>query len=87
MKSLKFQHEYLVLWPECIEFLRDLLISFNEGIWSAAANDTHVVDIIKILEKEAKEGFPFFMIWGQNQCHPWAKLHMLAGKLLIEDSQ
>ncbi len=69
LKSLKFQHEYIVLRPGCIEFLRDLLSNFNVGIWSAA-NDTHVMEIIKILEKEAREEFPFFMIWGQSQCQP-----------------
>lgn len=69
MKSLKFQHEYIVLRPGCIEFLRALLSNFNVGIWSAA-NDTHVMEIIKILEKEAREDFLFFMIWGQSQCQP-----------------
>ncbi len=67
MKSLKFEHEYIVLRPGCIEFLKSLLSISNVGIWSAA-NDTHVMDIIKILEKEAGEKFPFFMIWGQSQC-------------------
>ena len=28
------------------------------------------MEIIKILEKEAREDFPFFMIWGQSQCQP-----------------
>lgn len=69
MKSLKFRHEYIVLRPGCIEFLKDLLCNFNVGIWSAAY-DTQVVDIIKILEKEAKEKLPFFMIWGQTKCQP-----------------
>lgn len=69
LKSLKFEHEYIVLRPGCIEFLKYLLSHFNVGIWSAAI-DTHVVDIIKILEKEAKEELPFFMIWGQSQCQP-----------------
>lgn len=69
MKSLKFEREYIVLRPGCIEFLKSLLRNFNVGIWSAA-NDTHVVDIIKILEKEAEEKLPFFMIWGQSQCQP-----------------
>ena len=67
IKSLKFQHEYIVLRPGCIEFLRDLLRNFNVGIWSAT-KDTHVMEIIKILEKKAKEEFPFFMIYGQIQC-------------------
>ncbi|MCO5601223.1 hypothetical protein L7F22_055342 [Adiantum nelumboides] len=67
MKSLKFEHEYIVLRPGCIEFLKSLLSISNVGIWSAA-NDTQVMQIIKILEKEAKEQFPFFMIWGQSQC-------------------
>ncbi|MCO5560574.1 hypothetical protein L7F22_014189 [Adiantum nelumboides] len=69
MKSLKFGHEHIVLRPGCIEFLKTLLSDFNVGIWSSA-NDTHVVDIIKALEKETKEKFPFFMIWGQSQCQP-----------------
>lgn len=69
MKILKFQHEYIVLRLGCIEFLRGLLSNFNVGIWSAA-NDTHVMEIIKILEKEAREYFLFFMIWGQSQCQP-----------------
>ena len=69
MKSLNFQHEYIVLRLGCIEFLRDILCSFNVGIWSAA-NDTHVMEIINILEKEAREDFLFFMIWGQSQCQP-----------------
>ncbi|MCO5550217.1 hypothetical protein L7F22_003699 [Adiantum nelumboides] len=51
----------------CIEFLKSLLSISNVGIWSAA-NDTQVMQIIKILEKEAGEQFPFFMIWGQSQC-------------------
>ncbi|MCO5584734.1 hypothetical protein L7F22_038666 [Adiantum nelumboides] len=67
MKSLKFEHEYIVLRPGCIEFLKSLLSISNVGIWSAA-NDTQVMQIIKILEKEAREQFPFFMIWGQSQC-------------------
>ncbi|MCO5562327.1 hypothetical protein L7F22_015953 [Adiantum nelumboides] len=67
MKSLKFEHEYIVLRPGCIEFLKRLLSISNVGIWSAA-NDTQVMQIIKILEKEAGEQFPFFMIWGQSQC-------------------
>ncbi|MCO5610177.1 hypothetical protein L7F22_064413 [Adiantum nelumboides] len=67
MKSLKFEHEYIVLRPGCIEFLKSLLSISNVGIWSAA-NDTQVMQIIKILEKEAGEQFPFFMIWGQSQC-------------------
>ncbi|MCO5561652.1 hypothetical protein L7F22_015273 [Adiantum nelumboides] len=67
MKSLKFEHEYIVLRPVCIEFLKSLLSISNVGIWSVA-NDTHVMQIIKILEKEAREQFPFFMIWGQSQC-------------------
>ena len=29
--------------------------------------------IIKILEREAKEEFPFFMIWGLIQCQPCAQ--------------
>ena len=69
MKSLKLGHEYIVLRPGCIEFLKTLLSISNVGIWSAA-NDTHVVEIIKLLEKEAREKFPFFMIWGQSQCQP-----------------
>ena len=28
------------------------------------------MEIIKILEKEAREDFLFFMIWGQSQCQP-----------------
>ncbi|MCO5588735.1 hypothetical protein L7F22_042694 [Adiantum nelumboides] len=68
MKSLKFEHEYIVLRSGCIEFLKSLLSISNVGIWSAA-NDTQVMQIIKILEKEAGEQFPFFMIWGQSQCH------------------
>ncbi|MCO5614754.1 hypothetical protein L7F22_069038 [Adiantum nelumboides] len=67
MKSLKFEHEYIVLRPGCIEFLKSLLSISNVGIWSAT-NDTQVMQIIKILEKEAGEQFPFFMIWGQSQC-------------------
>ncbi|MCO5564178.1 hypothetical protein L7F22_017835 [Adiantum nelumboides] len=67
MKSLKFEHEYIVLRPWCIEFLKNLLSISNVGIWSTA-NDTQVMQIIKILEKEAGEQFPFFMIWGQSQC-------------------
>ncbi|MCO5552122.1 hypothetical protein L7F22_005632 [Adiantum nelumboides] len=67
MKSLKFEHEYIVLRPGCIEFLESLLSISNVGIWSAA-NDTQVMQIFKILEKEAGEQFPFFMIWGQSQC-------------------
>ncbi|MCO5563061.1 hypothetical protein L7F22_016697 [Adiantum nelumboides] len=39
MKSLKFEHEYIVLRPWCIEFLKSLLSISNVGIWSAA-NDT-----------------------------------------------
>ena len=53
MKSLKFQHEYIVLRSGCIEFLRYLLRNFNVGIWSAT-KDTHIMEIIKIIEKEAK---------------------------------
>ena len=68
MMSLKFEHEYIVLRPRCIEYLRALLSNFNVGIWSAAANDAHVMKIIKILERKAKEEFPFFMIWVQSQC-------------------
>ncbi|MCO5553572.1 hypothetical protein L7F22_007095 [Adiantum nelumboides] len=64
MKSLKFEHE---LRPGCIEFLKSLLSISNVGIW-LAANDTQVMQIIKILEKKAREQFPFFMIWGQSQC-------------------
>ncbi|MCO5587469.1 hypothetical protein L7F22_041418 [Adiantum nelumboides] len=67
LKSLKFEHEYIVLRPGCIEFLKSLLSISNVGIWSAA-NDTLVMQIIKILEKEAGAQFPFFMIWGQSQC-------------------
>ncbi|MCO5569944.1 hypothetical protein L7F22_023658 [Adiantum nelumboides] len=67
MKSLKFEHEYIVLRVGCIEFLKSLPSISNVGIWSAA-NDTQVLQIIKILEKEAGEQFPFFMIWGQSQC-------------------
>ncbi|MCO5603473.1 hypothetical protein L7F22_057623 [Adiantum nelumboides] len=67
MKSLKFEHEYIVLRPGCIEFLKSLLSISNVGIWSTA-NDTQVMQIIKILEKEVGEQFPFFMIWGQRQC-------------------
>ncbi|MCO5554267.1 hypothetical protein L7F22_007795 [Adiantum nelumboides] len=67
MKTLKFEHEYIVLRPGCIEFLKSLLSISNVGIWSAT-NDTQVMQIIKILEKEAGEHFPFFMIWGQSQC-------------------
>ncbi|MCO5596626.1 hypothetical protein L7F22_050693 [Adiantum nelumboides] len=51
----------------CIEFLKSLLSISNVGIWSAA-NDTQVMQIIKILEKKAGEQFSFFMIWGQSQC-------------------
>ena len=54
------------------EFLKTLLSNFNVGIWSAA-NDTHVVDIIKVLEKEAREEFPFFMIWGRSNCQPFVE--------------
>ena len=59
----------MVILLGCIEFLRAPLSNFNVGIWSAA-NDTHVMEIMKILEKEAREDFPFFMIWGQSQCQP-----------------
>ncbi len=72
MKTLKLEQEYIILRPRCIEFLKTLLSISNVGIWSTA-NDTHVVDIIKTLEKEAGEKFPFFMIWGQSQCQPCAK--------------
>ncbi|MCO5591555.1 hypothetical protein L7F22_045542 [Adiantum nelumboides] len=51
----------------CIEFLKSLLSISNVGIWSAA-NNIQVMQIIKILEKEAGEQFSFFMIWGQSQC-------------------
>ncbi|MCO5581795.1 hypothetical protein L7F22_035684 [Adiantum nelumboides] len=67
LKSLKFEHEYIVLRPGCTKFLNSFLSISNVGIWSAA-NDTQVMQIIKILEKEAREQFPFFMIWGQSQC-------------------
>ncbi|MCO5610633.1 hypothetical protein L7F22_064872 [Adiantum nelumboides] len=75
MKSLKFQHEYIVLRPECIEFFKSLLSISNVGIWSAA-NDTQVMQIIKILEKEAEGQFPFFMIWGQSQCQQCVELRI-----------
>ncbi|MCO5596940.1 hypothetical protein L7F22_051011 [Adiantum nelumboides] len=42
MKSLKFEHEYIVLRPGCIEFLKSLLSISNVGIWSAP-NDTQVL--------------------------------------------
>ena len=68
MKSLKYQHEYIVLRLGCIDFLRGLLSNFNVGIWSS--NDTHVMEIVKFYEKEAREYFLLFMIWGQSQCQP-----------------
>ncbi|MCO5598289.1 hypothetical protein L7F22_052381 [Adiantum nelumboides] len=66
MKILKFEHEYSVLRLGCIEFFKSPLSISNVGIWSAAI-ETHIMQIIKILEKEVGEQFPFFMIWGQSR--------------------
>lgn len=37
------------------------------GIW-LATNDDSMIDIIKVLEKEACGKLPLFIDWGQDQC-------------------
>ncbi|MCO5580538.1 hypothetical protein L7F22_034406 [Adiantum nelumboides] len=65
-KACKEDDKKIQVFEGCNEFLKSLLSISNVGIWSTT-NDTQVMPIIKILEKEAGEQFSFFMIWGQSQ--------------------
>ncbi len=72
-RSQKFQSFHLgkhwvVLRPGCMEFLDALFARFRVGIWSTALLK-NVTAMIRCLETNAKKKYPFFMIWGQEQCH------------------
>lgn len=59
---------WVVLRPGCMEFLDALFARFQVGIWSTALLK-NVMAMIRCLETNAKKKYPFFMIWGQEQCH------------------
>ncbi|MCO5603593.1 hypothetical protein L7F22_057744 [Adiantum nelumboides] len=72
-RSQKFQsfhvgQHWVVLRPGCIEFLDALFARFRVGIWSTSLLK-NVTAMIRCLETNAKKKYPFFMIWGQEQCH------------------
>lgn len=72
-KSSKFQSfhvgmHWVVLRPGCMEFLDALFVRFHVGIWSTTLLK-NVMALIRCLETQAKKNYPFFMIWGQEQCH------------------
>ncbi|MCO5586460.1 hypothetical protein L7F22_040400 [Adiantum nelumboides] len=72
-RSQKFQsfhvgQHWVVLRPGCMEFLDALFARFCVGIWSTSLLK-NVTAMIRCLETNAKKNYPFFMIWGQEQCH------------------
>ncbi|MCO5585911.1 hypothetical protein L7F22_039845 [Adiantum nelumboides] len=72
-RSQKFQsfcvgQHWVVLRPGCMEFLDALFARFRIGIWSTSLLK-NVTAMIRCLETNAKKKYPFFMIWGQEQCH------------------
>ncbi|MCO5586769.1 hypothetical protein L7F22_040711 [Adiantum nelumboides] len=72
-RSQKFQsfhvgQHWVVLRPGCMEFLDALFARFRVGIWSTSLLK-NVTAMIRCLETNAKKKYPFFMIWGQEQCH------------------
>ena len=60
--------QWVLLRPDCVEFLDALFARFQVGIWSTALHK-NVMEIIRCLEIYTKKKYPFFMIWGQEQCH------------------
>ncbi|MCO5581501.1 hypothetical protein L7F22_035386 [Adiantum nelumboides] len=87
-RSQKFQSfqvgkHWVVLRPECMEFLDALFARFRVGIWPTALLK-NVIAIIRCLETNAKKMYPFFMIWGQEQCHRHATKIYRPDKMGVE---
>ena len=67
---LCIQHGFykLVIRPRCFEFLEDLCRNFHVGIWSTMLHK-NVCSHVNAIERYAKRTYPFFMVWGQEDCY------------------
>ena len=58
----------VVIRPGCLEFLEDLCRQFHVGIWSTMLH-RNVCSHVNALQQYAKRSYPFFMVWGQEDCY------------------
>ena len=67
---LRIQHDRykLVIRPNCFDFLEDLCRHFHVGIWSTMLHK-NVCSHVNAIQRYAKRTYPFFMIWGQEDCY------------------
>lgn len=59
---------WVTLRNGCFEFLDVLFTTFYVGIWSTALLK-NVISYIEMLENHAHKKFPFFIVWGQEDCY------------------
>ena len=58
----------IVIRPGCFEFLEELCRHFHVGIWSTMLHK-NVCYHVNILQQYARRSYPFFMVWGQEDCY------------------
>ena len=61
-------HYKVVVRPGCFEFLEELCRHFHVGIWSTMLRK-NVCSYVNALQQYAKRSYPFFMVWGQEDCY------------------
>ena len=61
-------HHKVLIRPGCFEFLEDLCMHFHVGIWSTMLHK-NVWSYVNALQQYAKRTYPFFMVWGQEDCY------------------
>ena len=65
---IQHDHYKLVIRQGCFEFLNDLCRHFHVGIWSTMLHK-NVCTHLNALQHCAKRTYPFFMVYGQEDCY------------------
>lgn len=64
----KLNRNWIQLRPGCIEFLHKAFSYFRVGIWSTMTQ-SNVLNTCHLLEQQAHESLPFFMLWSKDSCY------------------
>ncbi|MCO5590705.1 hypothetical protein L7F22_044680 [Adiantum nelumboides] len=64
----KLNKRWIQFRPGCIEFLCKAFSKFKVGIWSTMTHK-NVTGVCNLLEQEAHQSLPFFMLWSKDSCY------------------
>ncbi|KAH7278915.1 hypothetical protein KP509_38G064000 [Ceratopteris richardii] len=64
----KLNKKWIQLRPGCINFVCNIFSKFKVGIWSTMTRK-NTVGICKLIEQQAHQRLPFFMLWDKDFCY------------------